>query len=264
MAVINVTLNPNDAGTGHLLSTDNLTDTVTAGSNIRATHSKTAGKWYWEIKYVSGNAALAMGIADIRYPISSAVWNTNSGDGIYLRGYYGINGPRIPENTAYGSTWAINDVIGVALDLDNGTLEFYKNGASMGVSHTNLKSLGTVFPFFRSINTTSKTFTVNFGASPFSYSIPTGYQAYANVSANKILLSSGNGVYSLKESVAYKLNIDSEKNFLSYGADSITSFNGSLTKKRNIKNTSAVLGSGKTFEHTVDMSKRRVDKITLG
>ncbi|WP_339304641.1 hypothetical protein NST33_18745 [Paenibacillus sp. FSL L8-0435] len=82
--------------------------------------------------------------------------------------------------------------------------------------------------------------------------------------SNKILLSSSNGVYSLKDSSAYKLNTDSEKNFISYGADSISSFNGYLTKMKDIKHTSAVLGSGKTFEHTIDMSKRRVDKITLG
>ncbi|MBD8839516.1 hypothetical protein IFU39_17020 [Paenibacillus sp. CFBP 13594] len=81
---------------------------------------------------------------------------------------------------------------------------------------------------------------------------------------DKILLSSSNGVYSLKDSSVYKLSIDSEENFLSYGADSITSFNGYLTKLKDIKNTSTALGSGKTFEHTIDMSKRRVDKITLG
>ncbi|WP_340033019.1 LamG domain-containing protein [Paenibacillus sp. FSL K6-1122] len=81
---------------------------------------------------------------------------------------------------------------------------------------------------------------------------------------SKILLSSSNGFYSLKDSSVYKLSIDSEENFLSYGADSITSFNGYLTKLKDIKNTSTDLGSGKTFEHTIDMSKRRVDKITLG
>ncbi|PYE51669.1 discoidin domain-containing protein [Paenibacillus barcinonensis] len=93
-----------------------------------------------------------------------------------------------------------------------------------------------------------------------------GYLAmnYQAPPVSKILLSSFNGVYSLKDSSAYKLNTDSEKNFISYGADSTSSFNGYLTKMKDIKNTSTALGSSKTYEHSIDMSKLRVDKIVLG
>ncbi|WP_145413290.1 hypothetical protein [Paenibacillus xylanexedens] len=80
---------------------------------------------------------------------------------------------------------------------------------------------------------------------------------------NKILLSSGYK-YSLKDSTVFKMETDSEKNFLNYGADLIPNFNGYVTKERDLKSTSVTLGIGKTFEHTVDLSKRRVDKITLG
>ncbi|WP_167433915.1 discoidin domain-containing protein [Paenibacillus silvae] len=80
---------------------------------------------------------------------------------------------------------------------------------------------------------------------------------------SKILLSSGDK-YSLKDSTVIKMETDSEKNFLNHGADLITNFNGYATKQKDVKNTSALLGSGKTFEHTIDMSKRRTDKIKLG
>lgn len=81
--------------------------------------------------------------------------------------------------------------------------------------------------------------------------------------ASKILLSSG-GKYSLKDSTVYKMETDNEKNFLNYGADLITNFNRYVTKQKDVKSTSALLESGKTLEHKIDMSKRRVDKITLG
>lgn len=79
---------------------------------------------------------------------------------------------------------------------------------------------------------------------------------------NKILLSSGDK-YSLKDSIVFKMETDSEKNFLNYGADTISNFNGYAVKKKDIKSTSVSLGSGKTFEHIIDMSIRRVDKIIL-
>ncbi|WP_340032338.1 discoidin domain-containing protein [Paenibacillus sp. FSL K6-1122] len=57
-----------------------------------------------------------------------------------------------------------------------------------------------------------------------------------------------------------KLN---EESFLKYGRDSSVPFN-LMNKVQKNKDEYNSLGSGKTFEHTVDMSKRRVDKITLG
>lgn len=48
---------------------------------------------------------------------------------------------------------------------------------------------------------------------------------------DKILLSSGDR-YSLKDSTVFKMETDSEKNFLNYGADLISNFNGYVTKKR--------------------------------
>nr|WP_145401409.1 hypothetical protein [Paenibacillus xylanexedens] len=79
----------------------------------------------------------------------------------------------------------------------------------------------------------------------------------------KILLSSGKK-YSLKDSTIFKMEAESENNFLNYGVDSIANFNGYSTKMRDIVNTVAALDLGKTYEHTIDMSKRRVNKIILG
>ncbi|MDQ0657516.1 hypothetical protein [Paenibacillus sp. W2I17] len=60
-----------------------------------------------------------------------------------------------------------------------------------------------------------------------------------------------------------KLSNQSEQTFMNYGMEPTinpTQFNG----VKPIESNSIVHESVKTFEHTVDMSKRRVDKITLG
>jgi hypothetical protein len=79
-------------------------------------------------------------------------------------------------NVAYGSTVADGDVVGVALDMDAGTLTFYKNGVSMGTAFTSIS--GTYLPSFGdSANSISSTFDVNFGQRPFAYTIPSGFKS---------------------------------------------------------------------------------------
>ncbi|PQP82454.1 hypothetical protein C0Q44_13505 [Paenibacillus sp. PCH8] len=197
MEILNVTLNPSDRSGNNSLSNGNLTNnfssTPTQNANIRATHGRLSGKWYWEVKLNSGGIYVVVGISNMIRSISSNV-ESDPNTRTFVVGY------KYPEGVPYGTAIAVNDVIGVALDLDNGTLEFYKNGVSMGVSHTNIKDLGEVYPFFRIANTVSSNITVNFGASSFQYEIPKRYYSFdarqVNFS-NKILLSSGGNHYSL-------------------------------------------------------------------
>lgn len=194
MEEITVTLNPNDMGSGNTLSNGNLTVVNTASySAIRATHGKSTGKWYWEVKFDSGNNIFLIGISNKSFPITNIITTDVNWKSLYI-----YNGNKYPEALAYGSVTAVGNILGVALDLDNGTLEFYKNGVSMGISHTNVKELGEVYPMFASGNSTiSKTVTFNFGATPFAYSIPSGFKAYDLYPVHKILLSSNSKTYSL-------------------------------------------------------------------
>lgn len=176
MEIINVTLNPNDKNGNTLLSNNNLTVTMTTSEtgNIRATHGKKTGKWYWELKY-TGHDYFFVGLANLNYPITSGDYIKTSD----IRAIYIGSSTKYPENVHYSSLrLAVGDLLGIALDLDNGTLEFYKNGVSMGVSHTNVKELGEVYPFLKSQSTNSKAITVNFGATPFEYNIPYGFYSY--------------------------------------------------------------------------------------
>ena len=90
-------------------------------------------------------------------------------------GSYGYSATARKYNSAsyssYGATYTTGDVIGVALDMDAGTLTFYKNGTSQGVAYTGLS--GTFAPAF-SMNQSSQ-ISVNFGQRPFAYTPPTGH-----------------------------------------------------------------------------------------
>jgi hypothetical protein len=196
MEILNVTLNPNDAGSGNTLSNGNLTVVnSTNNTGIRATHGKTSGKWYWEIKYDSGSNVFVIGVSNKSYPL-----NPNSSSNTNRRSYYAYSGNKLPENMSYGTSLVISDIIGIALDLDNGTLEFYKNGVSIGISHTNVKELGEVYPYIEGGTNSGKTLTFNFGATPFSYPIPHRFYSYDGRqygSVDKILISSKDEYYSV-------------------------------------------------------------------
>ncbi|MGG0667631.1 SPRY domain-containing protein [Lederbergia citrisecunda] len=193
------------------LSNDNLTAIIPNSSNtVRTNYGKTSGKWYWEIKTIrriTGTVNIVMiGIVNSDVPLTAVnISNQN------VRYYYSSNGNKFPEAVSYGDSYAMSNAIGVALDLDNGTLEFYKNGVSQGVSHTNIKELGKVFPAVTLGGTiASFEITANFGDSPFDYPIPSGFRPYNAGRQHKILLSSDSKVKILKtEDFAHKVSMTS-------------------------------------------------------
>ncbi len=89
--------------------------------------------------------------------------------------YFGATGNKFNSNSssAYGATFTTGDVIGIALDLDAGTLAFYKNGTSQGTAYTGLTG-EFLFAFTEG---GSVTVHANFGQRPFAYTPPTGFKA---------------------------------------------------------------------------------------
>lgn len=231
MGILNVTLNPNDKNGAWTLSNGNLTATTNAShNNIRATHGKISGKWYWEVKFDSGSVDIMIGIANKLYPITSTVYSGTKGDALNFRAYRpAVSGNKFPENVAYGTASVVGNVIGIALDLDNYKLEFYKNGVSMGVSHTNLSGIGEVFPFLKDYTSASKTITVNFGETAFAYPIPSGYNAYSKgYSVNKLLISNGGNGYKhdgtswVNAGIIPTVKADRDTFYSTHGMDTIT------------------------------------------
>ena len=81
-----------------------------------------------------------------------------------------------PSLRRYGDKWVGGDVIGVTLDVDNDTIEYYRNGASMGVAFTKLEK-GPGISFFPAVSLGyNQGIQANFGSMPFKYPVE-GYMA---------------------------------------------------------------------------------------
>ena len=149
-----------------------------AYSHTRATIGVSSGKWYWEVEWDATSASSAFASVGI----TTAVLNPYSqciGQGAatvsygYRNDAYKFSGGSI---TSYGASYTVGDVIGVALDLDAGTLAFYKNGAAQGTAYSSIS--GTYFPGISDVNNDAgrnSTFIANFGQRPFAYTPPSGF-----------------------------------------------------------------------------------------
>jgi len=170
------TLNPlKTTGVAGTYSNANLTGSLSTDGTIFGTIAVSSGKWYWEITPTSAPSGSTtnnvIGVSKIE---ATTAYAGNTTDGFVYR----IDGNKYTNSTAsaYGASWALNDNIGVALDMDAGTVAFYKNGVSQGTAFTGLS--GNFAPVVANGNTTSvKTWDANFGQRPFTYTPPTGFKA---------------------------------------------------------------------------------------
>ena len=126
--------------------------TSTGGMSIgRATFGVSSGKWYWEyvMRGVIGSATAAAtepGIMDER-----DTDNKDEDSGMFIGktvhqiAYYAANGNKYNNNasSSYGDSYGNGDIIGTALDMDAGTITFYKNNVSQGVALTGLTGTKT-------------------------------------------------------------------------------------------------------------------------
>lgn len=162
------TWNASDKGGGITLSDSNLKATVSTVSIVRSTISKSSGKWYWEVTRIAGTDNV-IGVAKSGASLTLPLGGDANG-----WGYIGSNGQKYNNATslAYGTAYSDNSIIGVALDLDNGTLSFFKDGVSQGVAYSGLS--GTFFAAFGTGNSTDSCF-ANFGQYPFAYAPPAGF-----------------------------------------------------------------------------------------
>jgi len=149
----------------------------------RSTFYLTTGKWFWEFKPTTVGDACQGGVVGSNYAGGSG-----------LRRNYSYNGQKYTDGSSatYGATYTANDIIGVALDLDNGTLIFYKNGATQGTAYTDMLSAIGQDGWTPDVIIYNSTVEMNFGSPPYSissgnsdgngygnfeYAVPSGYYA---------------------------------------------------------------------------------------
>jgi len=166
------TMNPLAKGSTVNIANGNLdvsNSTSGGAGKILGTIGVTSGKWYAEAT-MSGGGGMP-GIAEVTaslsgYPGAEAnSWGYNNGGQKYNNG----------AGTNYGASFTTNDVIGLALDMDVGSITFYKNNVSQGVAYNTGISGKTITFAGRGDTTTTESW--NFGQRAFAYTAPSGFQA---------------------------------------------------------------------------------------
>ena len=195
------TLNPLD-NRGLVLVNGNLDLTTSSASDlsVRGTIGVSSGKWYWEITasdiVAGGGTGHKRGVMGIT--LANVAPQSYVGVDASSWGYISHDGRKINNNTAstYGATWVTGDVIGIAFDADNGSLTFYKNGASQGVAFSGLAA-GTYLPAFN-LAQSGAAVTANFGQRPFAYTAPSGFKALCTQNLPTPTITNGATVFDTK------------------------------------------------------------------
>ena len=167
------TLNPLKTLGTYTLSNGNLTVSGSARFDSVGTFAVSSGKWFWEITNTDVGIAYN-GILNINQ-FRTAPGAIGSG-GVYT--HYVYDGTKYRDAnpsgaSAYGASYTDGDIVGVALNLDDNEITFYKNGTSQGAI-TIPNDLYTAYLYSDS---GSYNYSINFGQRAFSYTAPTGYKA---------------------------------------------------------------------------------------
>lgn len=119
-------------------------DTNTWGSNI-STLGVRNGKWYAEFSNIGSECMAGVTIQENNsYYLNNYIGQRSDTEHPGI-GYYGNNGYKYYNATSgtYGSSYTTTDVIGVALDMDNGYVYFSKNGTWQNSGDPTSGSSGT-------------------------------------------------------------------------------------------------------------------------
>ena len=146
---------------------------VTSPYNRQAasTISVDSGKWYYEATQEHSDNGVTIGFSEVGSIDSNGYytgsWGFNPFDQRYM-----IAG----TETSYGAKASNGDVLGIAFDLDNNTMQLYINNSGQGVV-TGLGISGKTVVMTAKIAFWTNKWVFNFGQQGFTYTPPTGYKA---------------------------------------------------------------------------------------
>jgi hypothetical protein len=167
-------LNPLNKNASVTVTNGNL-DISTSATNVGifATLGISTGKWYFEVTFTNSSGVPAIGVVQSNWDrsfVGYGIAGGGGGIGYHSNGIIYNNGTQVQTGLA---TYTSGDIIGVALNLDSGSVTFYKNNVQVGSTVTGLT--GEWFPAVS--GQVSTTLTANFGQRPFAYTPPTGFVA---------------------------------------------------------------------------------------
>ena len=165
------------------------TSVANSGDVIGTISTGFTGKYYFEstMTGVDGSGYVIVGASDVQQ-IMDALSNNYLGA---LSKSYGYNSSGVKVNNnanlAYGATFATGDVIGVAIDCDNGAIYFSKNNTwqTSGVPTSGASKTGAAYTWTGgtqnmipqiAVYRTGSIADNNFGQRAFTYTAPTGFK----------------------------------------------------------------------------------------
>jgi hypothetical protein len=105
----------------------------------------TEGRHYWEVELLSGDVGnIFIGISRPNLNPLGAYWKRDCTDGWFISGYSGDicgNGKQYDDQAG---AYKQGDRVGVLLDLNNGSLRFFKNGVEHGPGYAAGSVTGSV------------------------------------------------------------------------------------------------------------------------
>lgn len=177
--VIPTTWSQSDKGAGVTLSDGDL---FASGSQhyyaVRSVHGVSARKCYWEVSDLAAYSMPGIATAAAQVEVLSAD-GAYPGVNAHSWGYYGDGTGMIYHGGVAVLTGLPTigsfSVLSFVLDMDLGTLRLWFDGVDAGVVASGL--VGPIYAFFGSGASATSTCRANFGAAPFVYVPPAGFQA---------------------------------------------------------------------------------------
>ncbi|KAM7295288.1 E3 ubiquitin-protein ligase RNF123 isoform X1 [Ixodes scapularis] len=137
-------------------------------NTIRGTCCVFKGKWQYELMLGS------KGVMQVGWVTSNCKFSQEKGVGD-TQDSYAYDGNRVRKwnvsTYKYGEPWLAGDVIGCCLDLDEGTVHFYRNGRSLGVAFDRVRA-GPGLVYFPAVSLAfGENLVANFGATPLRHPV---------------------------------------------------------------------------------------------
>ena len=142
--------------------------------SIIANNCVISGKWCYEV------TLLTNGLFQIGFCQLNTTFNRHSGVGDDKTSYAFDGYRKVAWNgdkKTYGRFWDAGDVVGVGIDMDKKTIEFFLNGKSLGIAFTNIEK-GENIAYFPAVSLSKgESCIFNFGQLPFKYEYK-GYPSF--------------------------------------------------------------------------------------